>query len=87
MSEINPGVESVQLTAVHLRLGMAAVGWGIKELASQSGVSRATIRRALRGGGMRPATTRMLMMIFTAHKVAFLEADEGGGPGVRLMGK
>lgn len=68
---------------VQLDMALAAVKWGVRDLAAQAGVSMDTIARFKRGETLRPATLSAIRAALEAAGVEFIE-ENGGGPGVRL---
>ena len=69
------------------RMARAALGLGMREVATATGLSTATITRLEKGGAdARVSTVRRLQEYYEALGVKFIDADEGGGPGVRLRG-
>ncbi len=70
---------------VQSKMGRAATGLGIRELATAAGVSPDTISRLERGETLAPRTLAAIRAALEAAGVEFIE-ENGGGPGVRLMG-
>ena len=70
---------------VQVRMGRAAVGWSVRELARIAGVTPNTISRIENGGDALASTMERLQTALEAAGVIFINADDNG-PGVRLRG-
>ena len=66
-------------------MGRAAVGWNVRELARNAGVTPNTISRIENGGDALASTMERLQTALEDAGVIFIYADEEG-PGVRLRG-
>ncbi len=64
-------------------MGRAAVGWSVRELARNAGVTPNTISRIENGGDALASTMERLQTALEDAGVIFIDADEEG-PGVRL---
>ena len=64
-------------------MGRAAVGWSVRELARNVGVTPNTISRIENGGDALASTMERLQTALENVGVIFIYADEEG-PGVRL---
>ncbi len=64
-------------------MARAALGWGIRDLASAAKVSPDTVARLERGDSLYVRTVAAIRVAFEAAGVEFIEQN-GGGPGVRL---
>ena len=73
------------LDGVQVRMGRAAVGWSVRELARIAGVTPNTISRIENGGDALASTLERLQTALEDAGVIFIDADEEG-PGVRLRG-
>jgi transcriptional regulator with XRE-family HTH domain len=73
----------IPMFPVQSRMGRAALGWGVRDLASAAKVSPDTIARLERGESLYPRTLDTIRGAFEAAGVIFIEQN-GGGPGVRL---
>lgn len=71
------------MLAVQSRMARAALGWGVRELATAAKVSPDTIARLERGETLYPRTVDAIRTALEAAGVEFI-AENGGGPGVRL---
>lgn len=69
---------------VQLDMALAAVKWGVRDLAAKASVSMDTIARFKRGERIKDST---LAAIRTALEAAGVEFIDDGGPGVRLREK
>lgn len=68
---------------VQSRMARAALGWGVRDLASAAKVSPDTIARLERGESLYPRTLEAIRSALEAAGVDFIPQN-GGGPGVRL---
>ncbi len=73
------------LEGIQVRMGRAAVGWNVRELARNAGVTPNTISRIENGGDALASTMVLLQTALVDAVVIFIYADEEG-PGVRLRG-
>ncbi len=71
------------LEGIQVRMGRAAVGWSVRELARNAGVTPNTISRIENGGDALASTMERLQTALEDAGVIFIDADEEG-PGVRL---
>ena len=75
--------DGVLISPVQCRMARAAVGWGVRELASASGVAKDTIVRLERGETLYVRTLAAIRAALERAGVEFISAN-GGGAGVRL---
>jgi transcriptional regulator with XRE-family HTH domain len=68
---------------VQCRMARAALGWGVRDLASAAQVSPDTIARLERGEMLYPRTLAAIRGAMENAGVVFI-GENGGGPGVRL---
>ena len=71
------------LEGIQVRMGRAAVGWSVRELARNAGVTPNTISRIENGGDALASTMERLQTALANAGVIFIDEDELG-PGVRL---
>jgi len=71
------------MKAIQLRMARAAVGWGVRELAKNAGVTANTVTRIENGADAKQSTIDRLQQALEAAGVEFID-ENGGGPGVRL---
>ena len=71
------------LEGIQVRMGRAAVGWSVRELARNVGVTPNTISRIENGGDALASTMERLQTALENAGVIFIYAAEEG-PGVRL---
>ncbi|MFC5308512.1 helix-turn-helix domain-containing protein [Azospirillum picis] len=64
-------------------MARAAVGWGVRDLAKEAGVSVDTVSRLERGEELQPRTLAAIQAALEAAGVIFIISN-GEGPGVRL---
>ena len=64
-------------------MGRAAVGWSVRELARNAGVTPNTISRIENGGDALASTMERLQTALENAGVIFIDEDDFG-PGVRL---
>ncbi|WP_423228378.1 helix-turn-helix domain-containing protein [Rhizobium tumorigenes] len=67
------------INAVQCKMARAAVGWGVRELAKEAGVSIDTITRLERGEDLQPRTIGAVVAALESAGVEFIE----GGVRVR----
>ena len=73
------------ITPLQVKLARTAVGLGVRELATASGVAPSTIQRFESGrGDMQSRTLNKVQQSLEASGVIFIPADAYGGPGIRL---
>jgi transcriptional regulator with XRE-family HTH domain len=68
---------------VQCRMARAALGLGVRELATAAKVARDTIVRFERGDELKERTVDAIRDALESAGVEFID-DNGGGPGVRL---
>lgn len=68
---------------IQCKMARVAVGWGVRELAKEAGVSTDTVARFERGEALKESTIATLRGSLEAAGVLFVEPN-GEGPGVRL---
>ncbi len=71
------------LEGIQVRMGRAAVGWSVRELARNAEVTPNTISRIENGGDALASTMERLQTALENAGVIFIDAAEEG-PGVRL---
>ena len=71
------------LEGVQVRMGRAAVGWSVRKLARNAGVTPNTISRIENGGDALASTLERLQTALEDAGVIFIDEDELGS-GVRL---
>ena len=71
------------MLAVQCRMARAALGWGVRDLAKQAGVSVDTVTRLEKGDALLPRTVEAIQRALEEAGVIFV-AENGEGPGVRL---
>ncbi|PWL19735.1 transcriptional regulator [Falsochrobactrum shanghaiense] len=64
-------------------MARAAIGWGVRDLAREAGVSVDTISRLERGEELQPRTIDAIRAALESAGVVFIP-ENGGGYGVRL---
>jgi len=80
--QIDGRSRNVTIMPAQLRMGRAAVRWGIRELAAKAGVSPNTVARIENGADAKQSTMDALQR---ALEVAGVEFTNGDRPGVRLI--
>ena len=68
---------------IQLDMALAAVKWGVRDLAAAADVSMDTIARFKRGERVKDGTLAAIRTALETAGVEFI-AENGGGPGVRL---
>ncbi len=71
------------ITRVQVKMARAALGWGVRDLASKAGVSANTVSRYENGADALGETLMKIQRSLEDAGVIFIDADEEG-PGVRL---
>lgn len=71
------------MIAAQSRMARAALGWGVRDLASAAKVSPDTIARLERGETLYPRTVDAIRGALEAAGIIFIQ-ENGEGPGVRL---
>jgi transcriptional regulator with XRE-family HTH domain len=74
------------MNAIQSKMARVALGWGVRDLAREAGVSADTVARFERGEQLRDRTIETLKGVFEAAGIEFI-AENGGGPGVRARKK
>ena len=64
-------------------MARVALGWGVRDLAREAGVSTDTVARLERGEALKDSTIAGIRAVMEAAGIEFIE-ENGGGPGVRL---
>ncbi len=80
-------LDLVMVNRMQLKMVRAALGWGVRELAAQSGVAANTISRYENGADAYGETLTKLRRTLESAGIVFIDEDEHGGPGVRLAKK
>ena len=68
------------LTATHIRAARAVLGWGVRDLAAQAGVSVNAVTRLEAGRDVRKSTADKIQATLEAAGIAF---ETSARPGVR----
>lgn len=79
--QLNRNVGSI--SPRQLRMALAALDWGWRDVEAATKISRNTLHRFLAGEQLRPSTLTRLQQALEAAGVQFIP-ENGGGPGVRL---
>jgi transcriptional regulator with XRE-family HTH domain len=69
------------MKGIQVRMARAAVGWGVRELAEEAGVTANTVTRIENGADAKQSTMDRLQRALEAAGVEFTNGDQ---PGVRL---
>jgi len=72
------------MKAVQLRMARAAVGWGVRDLAKQAGVTANTVTRIENGADAKQSTMDALQRALEAAGVEFTNGEQ---PGVRISNR
>lgn len=79
------GTGCVLLEPIQVKLARVALGLGVRELAEAADIAPSTITRFESGkGGMQARTLDKIQRVLERGGVVFIDADTGGGVGVRL---
>ena len=71
------------MKGIHVRMARAALGWGVRDLAKNAGVTANTVTRIENGADAKQSTMDSLQHALEAAGVELIN-ENGGGPGVRL---
>ena len=71
---------------VQVRMARAALGWGVRDLAVNAGVTANTVSRFENGADALGNTLRKIQRALEDAGIEFID-ENGGGPGVRLKSK
>jgi transcriptional regulator with XRE-family HTH domain len=80
---VNLYLDNVTMRPIQLRMARAAVGWGVRELAKEAGVTANTVTRIENGADAKQSTMDRLRQALESAGIEFID-ENGGGPGVRL---
>src|SRR3954447_18496052 len=80
---VNFDLDRVPMKAVQLRMARAAVGWGVRDLAKEAGVTANTVTRIENGADAKQSTMDALQRALEGAGIEFIY-ENGAGPGVRL---
>lgn len=69
---------------IQCKLARVALGWGVRDIASATGMSPNTITRFERGERMRDRTVAELRRLFESNGLEFIDEADGKGPGLRF---
>jgi transcriptional regulator with XRE-family HTH domain len=72
-----------EIISIQIKMARAALGWGVRDLATAAKVSGDTVNRLERGEPLRERTLAAVRAAMEAAGVVFI-TENGGGPGVRL---
>ena len=78
---VNFNLDIASMKAVQLRMARAAVGWGVRDLAKQAGVTANTVTRIENGADAKQSTMDALQRALEAAGVEFTNGEQ---PGVRI---
>ncbi len=72
------------LTRTQVKMARTALGWGVRDLASQAGLATNTVSRFENGADITLSTLAKIQAALEEEGIVFVPRDEHGGPGVRL---
>ena len=72
------------ISRVQVKMARAALGWGVRDLASKANVSANTVSRFENGSDAYGDTLTKIQRAFEQAGIIFIEQSEDTGPGVRL---
>lgn len=84
LTQILNSAHCSEMNPTQSRMARAALGLGVRELASLADVSPDTVARFERGDELRDRTIAAMQMALEKAGVVFVDAGDGLGPGVRL---
>lgn len=70
------------LTNIQVRMARVALGWGVRELAAEAGVTPPTITKFENGGNVTVETLRKIQVALERGGITWVP-ENGGPPGVR----
>jgi transcriptional regulator with XRE-family HTH domain len=71
------------MTPVQIKMARAALGWGVRDLATASGITANTVSRIEGGADAMQSTISAIRAALEKAGVEFIDPNDGG-PGVRL---
>ena len=71
------------IDSVQVRMARAALGWGVRDLAVNAGITANTVSRFENGADALGNTIRKIQRALEDAGIEFID-ENGGGPGVRL---
>jgi transcriptional regulator with XRE-family HTH domain len=74
------------VTPDQCRIARAALKWSLTDLASESGIGRATVARFELGQTVQPETITKLRAVFENHRIRFIEEGTMAGGVYRIRG-
>lgn len=74
------------MRGIQVKMARAALGWGVQDLATRTGIAATTLDRVENGIDVEQSTMDAIQAALEAAGIAFLDGDYSGsgGPGVRL---
>ena len=72
------------ITPLQVRMARAALGWGVRDLGMQAGISPNTVSRFENGFGAMAETLVQIQETLEGAGIIFIWADNQAGPGIRL---
>ncbi len=72
------------INRVQVKMARAALGWGVRDLASAAGVAANTVSRYENGADALGDTLGRIQRALEDAGVLFIDQNEESGPGVRL---
>jgi transcriptional regulator with XRE-family HTH domain len=72
------------INRIQVKMARAALGWGVRDLASKAGVAANTVSRYENGADALGETLERIQRALENAGVVFIDQGDGGGPGVRL---
>lgn len=70
------------LTNIQVKMARAALGWGVRELAAEAGVTPPTISKFENGGNVTIETLKKIQAALEGAGITWVP-ENGGPPGVR----
>nr|WP_211110028.1 helix-turn-helix transcriptional regulator [Acuticoccus mangrovi] len=65
-------------------MARAGLGWGVRELAAEAGVTANTVTRIEKGGDAKQSTLQAIQRALEAAGVQFVSDESGRGLGVQI---
>ena len=72
------------INRIQVKMARAALGWGVRDLASKSGVAANTVSRYENGADALGGTLERIQRALENAGVVFIDQSKESGPGVKL---
>jgi transcriptional regulator with XRE-family HTH domain len=72
------------INRIQVKMARAALGWGVRDLASKAGIAANTVSRYENGADALGDTLERIQRALENAGVIFIDQNEESGPGVKL---